>query len=64
LATGAQVLTLLTTLRDHGWFRFLAEPRDLDTLAEFSGLPPTRWRTSLPCSVSTASSSSRTEACG
>jgi SAM-dependent methyltransferase len=42
LATGAQVLTLLTTLRDRGWFRFLAEPRDLDMLAEFSGLPPTR----------------------
>ena len=42
LATGSQVLTLLTALRDQGWFGYLAEPRDLDTLAEFAGLPPTR----------------------
>ncbi len=42
LATGAQVLTLLTALRDQGWFGFLAEPRVVHELAEFSGLPPTR----------------------
>lgn len=40
--TGAQVLTLITTLRDRGWTKFLAEPRDLETLTEFAGLPPTR----------------------
>jgi SAM-dependent methyltransferase len=40
--TGAQVLTLITTLRDRGWTEYLAEPRDLAALTEFSGLPPTR----------------------
>jgi SAM-dependent methyltransferase len=39
---GAQVVTLITTLRDRGWTKFLAEPRELETLAEFAGLPPTR----------------------
>ena len=42
LSTGAQVLTLLTALRDQGWFRFLAEPREPEALAEFSGLPAKR----------------------
>jgi SAM-dependent methyltransferase len=42
LATGAEVLTLLTALRDQGWFRFLAAARDKAALAEFSGLPDKR----------------------
>ncbi|GAB3942773.1 hypothetical protein GCM10027614_30410 [Micromonospora vulcania] len=39
---GAQILALLTAVDEQGWTGFLAEPRDLDALAEFSGLPPAR----------------------
>jgi SAM-dependent methyltransferase len=41
-ATGAQVLALLTSIRDLGWPAYLSEPRDLDELAAYSGLPPAR----------------------
>ncbi|MDX6258825.1 MAG: hypothetical protein QOH84_513 [Kribbellaceae bacterium] len=41
-AAGAQALTLLSTIRDLGWPRFLSEPRDLAELATYSGLPPIR----------------------
>ncbi|MEV6284740.1 class I SAM-dependent methyltransferase [Kribbella sp. NPDC051770] len=39
---GAQVLTLLTTLRDRGWTQFLLERRTPAELEEFSGLPSGR----------------------
>jgi SAM-dependent methyltransferase len=41
-ASGAQMLTLLSTVRELGWPRFLAEPREFAELATFSGLPPAR----------------------
>ncbi|MCE7002368.1 methyltransferase domain-containing protein [Kibdelosporangium philippinense] len=41
-ATGAQVFGLLTMLHKNGWTNFLNRPRNLDELAEFSGLSPTR----------------------
>ncbi|MFB6722749.1 SAM-dependent methyltransferase [Kribbella sp. NPDC056345] len=39
---GAQVLSLVTALRDKGWMTYLAEPRTLDALTAFSGLTPER----------------------
>ncbi|ADB29359.1 Methyltransferase type 11 [Kribbella flavida DSM 17836] len=41
-AAGAQVLSLLSTIQELGWPRFLAEPRELAELAQYSGLPPAR----------------------
>ncbi|MFK3983826.1 SAM-dependent methyltransferase [Micromonospora sp. NPDC050397] len=41
---GAQFLALLAAIDEQGWTRFLAEPRDLDALTDFSGLPPARLR--------------------
>ncbi|MDX3656293.1 class I SAM-dependent methyltransferase [Streptomyces sp. ID05-26A] len=43
-SAGAQVLALVTRLREQGWFRFLREPRSFEALAEFSGLPVERVR--------------------
>ena len=42
LRAGAQFLTLLDSVREKGWLAFLAEPRTLDELAEFTGLPSAR----------------------
>ncbi|WP_344150933.1 class I SAM-dependent methyltransferase [Kribbella yunnanensis] len=39
---GAQVLSLVTALRNKGWTTYLTEPRTLDALTAFSGLPPER----------------------
>ncbi len=39
---GAQVLSLVTALRDKGWTTYLTEPRTLDVLTAFSGLTPER----------------------
>ncbi|MFF1816832.1 SAM-dependent methyltransferase [Kribbella sp. NPDC058245] len=39
---GAQILSLVTALRDKGWTTYLTEPRTLDALTAFSGLPPER----------------------
>jgi len=41
-ATGARMLSLTKTLHENGWFGFLAEPRSVSELADFSGLPPAR----------------------
>ncbi|MFG2071892.1 SAM-dependent methyltransferase [Nonomuraea maritima] len=41
-AAGAQALSLLATAYERGWTSFLAEPRELDELATFSGLPADR----------------------
>jgi SAM-dependent methyltransferase len=41
-ATGAQVLGLLTAIRDLGWLRFLAEAREVGELSQYSGLTPAR----------------------
>lgn len=41
-STGAQMLALVSALRDRGWMSFLHEPRDLSALAEFSGLSVSR----------------------
>ncbi|MFD0746548.1 hypothetical protein ACFQ1L_35385 [Phytohabitans flavus] len=43
-SASAQALTLLVALDERGWTRLLAEPRDLDALADFSGLPLNRVR--------------------
>ncbi|GAA0615480.1 hypothetical protein GCM10009534_57720 [Kribbella sandramycini] len=38
----AQILSLVTALRDKGWTTYLTEPRTLDELAAYSGLPAQR----------------------
>lgn len=43
-SAGAQMLALVTDLRDRGWLRFLAEPRDVAELAKFAVLAPDRVR--------------------
>ncbi|MCO8275551.1 methyltransferase domain-containing protein [Actinoplanes sp. TRM 88003] len=41
-SSGAQALSLLAAAHEWGWIRFLATPRDLDRLAEFTGHSPER----------------------
>ena len=46
-ATYAQGLRLLSALHERGWIAFLAQPRGVDALVEFSGLPEGRVRNVL-----------------
>ncbi|MEU8821858.1 class I SAM-dependent methyltransferase [Actinoplanes sp. NPDC048796] len=41
-ATGAHALALLTAVHQWGWTRYLSTPREIERLAEFTGLPRTR----------------------
>ncbi|GID32270.1 SAM-dependent methyltransferase [Paractinoplanes brasiliensis] len=41
-STGAQALSLLAAAHEWGWIRFLATPRELDRLADFTGHSPER----------------------
>jgi protein-L-isoaspartate O-methyltransferase len=41
-ATGAHALALLTAVHQWGWTRYLSTPRDVERLAEFTGLPSSR----------------------
>jgi len=55
-ATYAQGLRLLSAPHERGWIAFLAQPRGVDALVEFSGLPEGRVRNVLGALTRTESS--------